>query len=103
MGPAVPATAARMPTPAHPVNRGDAGFAFPELYEFLEDEAYQYAIRLKGNPVLERQIEQPLIRPPIRAAVFLLEKRCFCNKRYTLISLFVSGKWPCWPSGAISR
>ena len=34
--------------------RGDAGFAFPELYELLEEEFYWYAIRLKSNSVLER-------------------------------------------------
>ena len=47
--------------------RGDAGFAFPELYEFLEDEAYWYAIRLKSNQVLERHIEHLLTRPEIAA------------------------------------
>ena len=36
--------------------RGDAVFAIPELYSFLEDEDYKYAIRLKSNVVLERQI-----------------------------------------------
>ena len=45
--------------------RGDAGFAFPELYEFLEDEAYWYAIRLKSNQVLARHIEHLLTRPEI--------------------------------------
>jgi len=43
--------------------RGDAAFAIPELYEFLEAESYRYAIRLKSNAVLERQIEFLLIRP----------------------------------------
>ena len=47
--------------------RGDAGFAFPELYEFLEDEAFWYAIRLKSNQVLERHIEHLLTRPEIEA------------------------------------
>jgi hypothetical protein len=28
--------------------RGDAAFALPDLYEFLEDENYLYAIRLKA-------------------------------------------------------
>jgi hypothetical protein len=44
--------------------RGDAAFAFPELYEFLEAEGYQYAIRLKANAVLERKIS-PLLRRPV--------------------------------------
>ena len=36
--------------------RGDAAFAIPELYSFLEDEDYEYAIRLKSTAVLEREI-----------------------------------------------
>jgi len=29
--------------------RGDAAFAIPELYEFLEAEGYRYTIRLPAN------------------------------------------------------
>jgi len=43
--------------------RGDAAFAIPELYELLEAEGYRYAIRLKANPNLERQIKHLLTRP----------------------------------------
>lgn len=43
--------------------RGDAAFAIPDLYELLEAEGYRYAIRLKANPILERQIEHLLKRP----------------------------------------
>ena len=43
--------------------RGDAAFAIPELYSFLEGETYGYVIRLKSNAVLERQIEHLLTRP----------------------------------------
>jgi hypothetical protein len=43
--------------------RGDSAFAIPELYEFLETEGYQYAIRLKSNGLLEREIEHLLKRP----------------------------------------
>ena len=43
--------------------RGDAAFAIPELYSFLEDEDYEYAIRLKSNAVLERHIQHLLTRP----------------------------------------
>jgi len=43
--------------------RGDAAFAIPELYVFLEAERYLYAIRLKSNAVLERQIQHLLTRP----------------------------------------
>ncbi len=43
--------------------RGDAAFAIPDLYEYLEAEGYQYAIRLKANPVLQRRISHLLTRP----------------------------------------
>jgi hypothetical protein len=43
--------------------RADAAFAQPELYRFLEDEGYSYAIRLPGNDVLQREIELLLTRP----------------------------------------
>ena len=43
--------------------RGDAAFANPALYRLLEEEGYRYAIRLKANAVLEREIEHLLIRP----------------------------------------
>jgi hypothetical protein len=43
--------------------RGDAAFGIPELYERLEAEGYQYAIRLKANPVLERHVGHLLTRP----------------------------------------
>jgi hypothetical protein len=44
--------------------RGDAAFARPELYEYLEAEGYLYAIRLPANAVLQREIE-PLLRRPV--------------------------------------
>jgi hypothetical protein len=37
--------------------RGDAGFARPEIYEYLEGEGYEYAIRLPANQVLGREID----------------------------------------------
>ena len=43
--------------------RGDAAFAIPELYSFLEAEQFSYAIRLKANAVLEREISHLLTRP----------------------------------------
>jgi hypothetical protein len=43
--------------------RGDAAFANPALYRLLEKEDYRYAIRLKANAVLEREIEHLLTRP----------------------------------------
>jgi len=48
--------------------RGDAAFAKPEIYEFLEEEAYLYAIRLPSNDVLEEKtwhlLTRPVGRPP---------------------------------------
>jgi hypothetical protein len=43
--------------------RGDAAFADPALYCLLEKEGYRYAIRLKSNAVLEREIDHLLTRP----------------------------------------
>ena len=43
--------------------RGDAAFASPKLMTVLEAEGYRYAIRLKANAVLERQIANLLKRP----------------------------------------
>jgi hypothetical protein len=53
--------------------RGDAAFADPRIYRYLESEAYFYAIRLKGNQILYGKIEhlrtRPLGRPPKRPIV----------------------------------
>ncbi|MGA2615776.1 MAG: IS1380 family transposase [Spirochaetia bacterium] len=43
--------------------RGDAAFANPEIYEYLESERFGYAIRLPANDVLYREIEHLLTRP----------------------------------------
>jgi hypothetical protein len=53
--------------------RGDAGFAKPEIYEYLESEHFKYAIRLPDNDVLEREIGHLLTRPvgrPSQAPIF---------------------------------
>lgn len=48
--------------------RADAGFANPEVYEFLEAEGFGYAIRLPANRVLQDRIgyllKRPVGRPP---------------------------------------
>ena len=48
--------------------RGDAAFANPEIYEFLEGEGIGYAIRLPANRVLQERIgyllKRPVGRPP---------------------------------------
>ncbi len=43
--------------------RGDAAFASPEMYEYLEAEGYLYAIRLSTNQVLQDNIAHLLTRP----------------------------------------
>src|SRR5712691_4409287 len=49
--------------------RGDAAFANPEIYEFLEAEGYGYAIRLPTNQVIQGKIgyllSRPVGRPPL--------------------------------------
>ena len=42
---------------------GVAAFAKPEIYERLEQEGIQYAIRLPANDVLQRRIGHLLTRP----------------------------------------
>jgi hypothetical protein len=48
--------------------RGDAAFANPELYEYLERENFSYAIRLPANGTLMGNIESFLVRPVGRPA-----------------------------------
>ena len=43
--------------------RADAGFANPEVYEYLEGEGVKYAIRLPANRVLQDRIGYLLTRP----------------------------------------
>jgi hypothetical protein len=43
--------------------RGDAAFAAPDIYEYLEAEGFTYAIRLKANAVLQECIAHLLTRP----------------------------------------
>ena len=54
--------------------RGDAAFAKPEVYRYLEAEGYSYAIRLPANAILYRDIEylltRPVGRPPKRPIIF---------------------------------
>jgi hypothetical protein len=43
--------------------RGDAAFALPGMYEFLEAQGIEYAIRLPTNQVLQARINHLLKRP----------------------------------------
>jgi hypothetical protein len=60
--------------------RGDAGFANPEMYEFLETERVGYTIRLPANTVLQNRIghllKGPVGRPPHEV------RRYFASFRY---------------------
>lgn len=42
--------------------RGDAAFAIPDIYEYLEEHSFQYAIRLPANQILQEQIKYLLTR-----------------------------------------
>jgi hypothetical protein len=57
--------------------RGDAAFASPDIYGYLEEKGILYAIRLKGNRRLEEHIEhllaRPVGRPPKKPRVFYHE------------------------------
>jgi hypothetical protein len=57
--------------------RGDAAFANPEIYGYLEAEHFQYVIRLPANDVLYREIEHlmtgPVGRPPMAPIVLYHE------------------------------
>ncbi len=48
--------------------RADAAFALPELYAYLEEEDFSYAIRIPANVVLRRKIAPLLTRPVGRPA-----------------------------------
>jgi hypothetical protein len=54
--------------------RGDAAFASPDIYEYLEDNSILYAIRLKANNNLYQKIDhlmtRPVGRPPRKPVVF---------------------------------
>jgi len=51
--------------------RGDAAFAQPGMYEFLESERIEYAIRLPANQILQARISHLLKRPVGRPAHYV--------------------------------
>lgn len=57
--------------------RGDAAFAKPELYAYLETQSLLYAIRLPANEILQRHIAhlltRPVGRPPKKPVVWFHE------------------------------
>ena len=60
--------------------RADAGFANPDVYEYLETERIKYAIRLPANRILQERIgyllSRPVGRPPNQV------RRSFANFTY---------------------
>ncbi len=57
--------------------RGDAAFAKPEIYDYLEGNGYLYAIRFPANEILYEKIRylltRPVGRPPRKPIVSLYE------------------------------
>jgi hypothetical protein len=65
--------------------RGDAAFANLDIYTFLEEEDYLYAIRLPANQNLQRAIEHLLTRPvgrPSRAPKRIYESFAYQAKSW---------------------
>jgi hypothetical protein len=60
--------------------RADAGFANPEVYEYLEGEGIKYAIRLPANRVLQERISYLLTRPVGRPSLDV--RRSYANFTY---------------------
>jgi hypothetical protein len=64
--------------------RGDAAYANPGIYEFLEAEGYKYTIRLPANAVLQERIcwllKRPVGRPPFAV------RRYYATFRYQAAS-----------------
>ena len=72
-------------TVKHLYFRGDAAFANPEIYEFLEAEGYGYAIRLPTNRVVQEKVgyllSRPVGRPPLEV------------RRYYASFAYQAGSW----------
>jgi hypothetical protein len=64
--------------------RGDAAFAQPSMYEYLEQEGIEYAIRLPANQILQAEIAHMLRRPVGRPAHYV--KRFYKSFRYQAAS-----------------
>ncbi len=64
--------------------RADAGFANPDVYEYLEAERIKYAIRLPANRILQDRIGYLLKRPVGRPSLHV--RRYYANFRYQAAS-----------------
>ena len=65
--------------------RGDAGFANPEIYDYLEAEGVKYVIRLPTNRILQERIGHLLTRPVGRPPNEV--------RRYYAIFSYQAGSW----------
>ena len=65
--------------------RGDAAFAKPEIYEYLEGNGLLYAIRMPANELLHEKIRHLLTRPLGRPP----EKPIFCWSEFS----YQAGSW----------
>ena len=74
--------------------RGDATFALPDLYEFLEAEGCKYTIRLKVNKVLLESVAHLLTRPVGRPPYHL--------RRFHASFSYQAGSWK-KPSGIAAK
>ena len=60
--------------------RGDAPFAMPSMYEYLESEGIEYVIRLPANQILQNEIAHLLRRPVGRPPHYV--QRLYSTFRY---------------------
>ncbi len=65
--------------------RGDAAFASPDIYEYLEAEGFGYAIRLPANSVLQGYVAHLLRRPKGRPPMEV--------RRYFASFSYRAGSW----------
>ncbi|MFY9781028.1 MAG: IS1380 family transposase [Candidatus Baltobacteraceae bacterium] len=74
--------------------RGDAAFAQPKMYEFLESEGIEYAIRLPANQILQERISDLLKRPVGRPAHYV--------RRFYKSFSYQAASW-CHPRGVVAK
>lgn len=79
--------------------RGDAAFAIPDIYEYLEEHSFQYAIRLPANEILQQEIGYLLTRsvgrpskePEVFHADFMYQAASWNKKRRVVAKV----EWHC--------
>ena len=83
--------------------RGDAAFANPEIYEFLEAERMGYTIRLPANRVLQDRIGHLLKRPVGRPPHEVRQPCCLILSRSRVPSPFSASASSPWALSAAAR